>query len=82
LREGRNKLGRDGGCDIVVQDARASGDHAYLFVGDDGSASLTDVSRNGTLVDGNPIQGGTARLDHGSVVQIGAVRLTVLLTPP
>ncbi len=82
LRIGRNKLGRDAGCDIILHDARASGDHAYLFVGDDAGATLTDVSRNGTLVDGRVLQGGTAPVVHGTVVQVGGLRLTILRAPP
>lgn len=82
LRIGRNKLGRDASCDVVLQDSRASGDHAYLFVSSEGVATVTDVSRNGTLVDGRVVQGSNASIAHGSVLQVGTVRLTVLLAPP
>lgn len=82
LKEGRNKLGRDGGCDVVVADSRASADHGYFFVKPDGTATYHDVSRNGTLVDGRPVHGDVVAIQHGSALQIGTVRLYVLLLPP
>ena len=81
LKEGRNKLGRDAGCDVVVADVRASADHGYLFIKADGTGSYHDVSRNGTLVDGRTVRGDVLAVHHGSVLQIGVVRLMVLLVP-
>ena len=82
LKEGRNKLGRDAGCDVIVSDSRASADHGFLFIKADGGGTYHDVSRNGTLVDGRPVHGEVVTLQHGSVLQIGMVRLYILLLPP
>ncbi len=52
---GRYVLGRDSGCDIVLDDDRISRRHARL-TSDGGAWSINDLgSKNGTLVDGHPV---------------------------
>lgn len=67
-------IGRQSGCDIVVDDHKASRRHAVLHV----AGSVVEVedlgSSNGTLLNGKPV---TRRvLRDGDVVQIGATALT------
>jgi pSer/pThr/pTyr-binding forkhead associated (FHA) protein len=63
-------VGRGGGCGIVLDDGFVSQVHARLYVRD-GSAFVEDLaSRNGTLVNGQPLQG-TLRLKRGDRVQFG-----------
>lgn len=51
-------VGREAGCDLVVDDDRVSRRHALLACADS-SWSLTDLgSKNGTLVDGAPLESG------------------------
>jgi pSer/pThr/pTyr-binding forkhead associated (FHA) protein len=63
-------VGRGGGCGIVLDDGFVSQVHARLYVRD-GNAFVEDLaSRNGTLVNGQPLQG-TLRLKRGDRVQFG-----------
>lgn len=67
-------LGRVAGCDIVVQDSKASRRHAKVIV-DAGVVEIEDLgSSNGTLLNGKPV---TRRvLRDGDEVQIGSHVLT------
>src|SRR5262245_56239154 len=59
LQDGRETVvGRDPECEVVLDDDRVSRRHAVL--GFDGSSwSLTDLgSKNGTLIDGVPLDNG------------------------
>ncbi|MFI5046875.1 MAG: FHA domain-containing protein [Acidimicrobiia bacterium] len=63
-------VGRGGGCGIVLDDGFVSQVHARLYLRD-GSAWVEDLgSRNGTLVNGQPLQG-ALRLRRGDQVQFG-----------
>jgi len=63
-------VGRGGGCGIVLDDGFVSQVHARLYVRD-GNAYVEDLaSRNGTLVNDQPLQG-TVRLKRGDRVQFG-----------
>jgi pSer/pThr/pTyr-binding forkhead associated (FHA) protein len=63
-------VGRGGGCGIVLDDEFVSQVHARLYVRD-GSAYVEDLaSRNGTLVNGHPLEG-SLRLKRGDRVQFG-----------
>lgn len=54
--EGRLIIGRDGDADIQLLDKGVSRQHACIFVRDDGTIMLIDLSsRNGTYISGDPI---------------------------
>jgi transcriptional regulator with GAF, ATPase, and Fis domain len=71
-------IGRDGACDLVVQDHSVSRKHARLRVGR--HVELEDLgSRNGTRVDGRLLTTGEhAVLRVGTIVQLGSVTAFVL----
>ena len=76
LNESRLILGRDPErCDLVLRDPSVSGKHAMVIV--DGEAErygLIDLgSRNGTYVNGNPVQ--TGNLHDGDKIFLGATVL-------
>ena len=74
-------VGRGTSADLRVDDPGVSRKHVEFRVSDDaGRVSVTVVdlgSTNGTTVDGNRVQ--HARLEDGSVVQIGSTRIVVHL---
>lgn len=81
LRSGRNVLGRDPGvCDVVLEEDRASKQHAYLFIRDE-DVSYLDISTNGSVVDGRPVHGTEVRLNNPSVIQVGGLRLVFVFLP-
>ncbi|MEX0733542.1 MAG: FHA domain-containing protein [Steroidobacteraceae bacterium] len=70
------RVGRDLGCDIVVDDEHAAPQHALLTLLEDGRVSVRDLgTRNGTRVDGMrvPADAG-AIVEHGDIV-VGRTRL-------
>jgi pSer/pThr/pTyr-binding forkhead associated (FHA) protein len=63
-------VGRGGGCGIVLDDTFVSQVHARVFRRD-GEVWVEDLgSRNGTLVNGQPLDG-AQRLRRGDTVQFG-----------
>lgn len=81
LREGKNVLGRDPAvCDVVLEDDRASKQHAFLFIRDE-EVSLLDISTNGSTVDGRLVRGSEVRLSSPSVIQVGGLRLIFVFLP-
>ncbi len=70
-------IGRDGACDLVIEDDRVSRQHARIDLAADGTVTLTDLgSSNGTLVNGHKITG-PVLLSGGEQIQLGS---TVLVT--
>jgi pSer/pThr/pTyr-binding forkhead associated (FHA) protein len=66
-------LGRGGTCQIIVKDDFASRRHAQIVQRDE-CYWLRDLnSKNGTLLDGRPVEGDMLLAD-GSVIQIGDTR--------
>jgi ABC-type multidrug transport system ATPase subunit/pSer/pThr/pTyr-binding forkhead associated (FHA) protein len=66
-------LGRDPRNDVVLPDPNVSRFHAEVVRGD-GGIELVDLgSRNGTRLDGEPVQ--TGRLDAGGEIGIGPFRI-------
>jgi pSer/pThr/pTyr-binding forkhead associated (FHA) protein len=80
LREGRNKIGRDPDADVVLEEARASGDHAFLFIRGE-KVTFQDCSRNGSKVGDRLVGGDQCELGSGSALMIGDTRLVFLLVP-
>ena len=80
LRSGRNIIGRDAYCDIMIIDPYVSRMHAEIFLGN-GEATLIDTnSTNGVWVNGRKIHPSTAEsLGNGDSIQLGQVRLQVIL---
>ena len=75
LREGRVVIGRGGDAGIQVDAAGVSRHHASITVRD-GEARVEDLaSKNGTYVDGVPLQG-IRMLSDGNEIRIGPVTLT------
>lgn len=66
-------LGRVAGCDIVIDDTKASRRHARI-VAQDGVVEVEDLgSSNGTMLNGKPVQRRVLR--DGDEIQIGATRI-------
>lgn len=72
-------LGREAGCDIVLDDPRVSKRHATLLWGDE-QWTLEDLgSKNGTLINGSPPP---RVLRHGDWISLGGVNVEFArLTP-
>jgi len=78
----RFSIGRDPLCDLVVDDERASRQHAFIKVDEDGTAELHDLgSSNGTFVDGTKIEG-PVTLTGGETVRIGSTEIAASATEP
>ncbi len=67
---GKNLLGRDWKCQIVLNDLQSSRVHAEVFCDEDGWWILDNGSSNGTYVNGQPID--SARLMDGTEIRIGS----------
>lgn len=74
-------IGRDVGCDIIVNDPYAAGRHAELSLHEDGTVRVTDLNTiNGLILQGERIKGSTpVRLEDGQV-QIGHSHLLIRTT--
>ena len=71
LYEGRNIIGRDKDCQIIVPDAGATGRHAVLLYRN-GKYSITDQqSSNGTYVNEEDIELDPRYLKDGDMIRIG-----------
>ncbi len=77
----RFTVGRDPSCDLTIDDARASRQHAYLRVLPDGSAELHDLdSANGTWVNGHKLSG-PVTLSGGEELKFGDTVLSATRQP-
>jgi serine phosphatase RsbU (regulator of sigma subunit) len=74
LAEGRTVLGRHPGCDIVLDDASVSRQHAAVTLSADGAVIEDLQSRNGTLVNGQTLTA-RRRLEDGDELSICGQRL-------
>lgn len=73
LHEGRQILGRNPTCEVFLTDEQVSRQHCQIEV-EEGKSILTDLgSRNGTLVNGQPIQ--RVLLNPGDHIQVGRTLL-------
>lgn len=82
LERGRRTLGRSAECDWQVPDPQCmvSKLHCLIEADRDGFV-LHDKSANGSLVDGLLVQeGDSARLSHGTVIELSGFTFTVSLT--
>ena len=75
LSEGRNILGRDRSCDVMIPSTTVSRQHAVITVEDD-RATIEDLdSKNGTRIDGVAVRS-AAHLAPNAALRLGAVELT------
>jgi S1-C subfamily serine protease len=82
VSEGRVVLGREEGCDVVLDDEKVSRQHASLFVDEHGRTVLEDLgSTNGTFVDGNRVESPVV-LRGGEEVRLGDTLLALSARPP
>ncbi|MCG0276924.1 MAG: DUF3662 domain-containing protein [Thermanaeromonas sp.] len=73
LHEGRQVLGRNPTCEVFLTDEQVSRQHCQIEV-EEGKSILTDLgSRNGTMVNGQPVQ--RALLNPGDYIQVGRTLL-------
>lgn len=63
------RIGRDPKSDYVITHPAVSGNHADIYVFDNGAMQLIDHSTNGTYVDGGFVHNGTCFL-HGSEILV------------
>ena len=72
------RVGRDLGCDIVVDDEHAASQHALLTLLEDGRVSVRDLgTRNGTRVDGKRVLADSGAIVEQGEVIVGTTRLRV-----
>ena len=75
LAAGRNRVGSDADCDVVLPVRGVSRRHAAVEVGREGLTVSDESSRNGTFVAGARVE--AARLSPGDEVRFGPVALRV-----
>jgi DNA-binding winged helix-turn-helix (wHTH) protein len=74
LAAGEHVLGRSGDATILIDDAGVSRHHARITIGAQ-SATLLDLgSKNGTILNGSPIEG-SVELTDGALIVLGATAL-------
>ena len=72
------RVGRDLGCDIVVDDEHAAPQHALLTLLEDGRVNVRDLgTRNGTRVDGKLVPADTGAIIEQGEIIVGRTRLRV-----
>lgn len=73
-------IGRNGGCDLVLSDTKASSRHVTITLEANGTATLNDLaSTNGTYVNGQRVQ--AVMLAGGEQIQIGDTVMTFGAAP-
>jgi pSer/pThr/pTyr-binding forkhead associated (FHA) protein len=80
LHTGRNTLGRDEGCSVVLSDGRVSSQHGYLFIRAE-DATYVDVSTNGSVVEGRVVHGEQVVLQNHAVLKLGETTLVLVIVP-
>lgn len=79
IRRGETMIGRSPYCSIVVSNGLTSRRHCVIRLDPDGLAVVDLGSTNGTLVNGEPLDG-ERRLQGGDVVRVGTDELEVVET--
>ncbi len=80
LRVGRNVIGRNEDCDVVVADGRVSSQHGFLFIRAE-DATYVDVSSNGSTVNGTVVHGEQVVLQNHAVLALGGTTLVLAMVP-
>jgi hypothetical protein len=79
--KGRATIGRASHCDLVIDRPGVSRDHAVVELRDDGWWVVPHDAKNGTLLDGRPLQG-PSRLPPEATLGLGArVKLKLTVEP-
>lgn len=74
LDEHPKTIGRDGICEVVLDDLKASRQHARIQLDENGDYLIEDLgSKNGTLINGQPLR--RHRLIPGDRIEIGTTLL-------
>lgn len=76
----RFSIGRDESCDVVLQGASVSRQHAYLILRDDGSIQFEDAdSTNGSylLEGGEPVRINSTYLQPDACLRLGRARVSL-----
>lgn len=81
VHEGRSSMGRNEDRDIVLADGRVSSEHGFLFIRAD-RHTYVDTSSNGSRVDGQVVFGEQIEVRSGSVLEVGGMRLILVIIPP
>ncbi len=71
LYEGRNIIGRDKECDIVVPDKMISSKHATILFKNDKFKIKDELSSHGTFVNNRDIEDNTIELKDNDIICIG-----------
>ncbi len=72
------RIGRDLGCDIVVDDEHAAAQHALLTLLEDGRVCVRDLgTHNGTRVDGKRVPADSGTIIEQGEVFVGTARVRV-----
>lgn len=80
LREGRNWIGADPGCDVVIEGHGVSGQHAVIMARNGQLQIRDNDSTNGTCVNDRDLFGqGAVPIDDGDRIRLGKVELTLYL---
>ena len=74
-------MGRNEDRDIVLADGRVSGEHGFLYIRKE-RHTFVDNSSNGSRVDGQIVFGEQAEVRSGSVLEVGGMRLILVIIPP
>ena len=70
---GRNSIGRDEDCDIVLRDPTVSTHHAEIIARAEGCTVTNLMATNGTRVNGQQVQ--SAQLQDGDMIRFGQISL-------
>ncbi|MDH4258772.1 MAG: FHA domain-containing protein [Gammaproteobacteria bacterium] len=72
------RIGRDLGCDIVVDDEHAAPQHALLTLLEDGRVNVRDLgTQNGTRVDGTRVPADAGAIIEQGEIIVGRTRLRI-----
>ena len=74
-------MGRNEDRDIILADGRVSGEHGFLFIRAE-RHTYVDTSSNGSRVDGQVVFGEQIEVRSGSVLEVGGMRLILVIIPP
>jgi len=78
IQIGENRIGRLSGADnsiVLDRDGEISGTHGIVEISPEGRAFYKDVSRNGSIVDGEAMHQGSRPIQTGSEIEIGGSKL-------
>jgi hypothetical protein len=81
LLPGNFIIGRASTCNLTVEDPLVSREHARILVYPDRAEMHDMSSRNGTQLNGEPVQGGE-RLKHGDRIRVGSYEFTFIVDLP